>query len=33
MYPIEKGNEVRLHNALILGGRGASAKEKWHSFK
>ena len=33
MYPIEKGNEVRLHNVLILGGRGASAKDKWHSFK
>lgn len=33
MYPIEKGPEVRLHNPLILGGWGASDKDKWHRFK
>jgi|TARA_E500000178_G_C16810486_1_gene656699 hypothetical protein len=33
MYPIEKGPEVRLHNPLILGGWGASDRDKWHRFK
>ncbi len=33
MHLIEKGPEVRLHNLLILGGWGASDKDKWHRFK